>query len=79
MDRRVYYLTFFVFSVMVVLLPTLTRQAVGEAGGEHVLGASCNGVDGPRSDIDCDGNVKLSDFSMWLEDYRARLVTPPLI
>jgi len=38
----------------------------GEGG---VLGASCGGVDGARSDINCDGDVDLSDFNMWKMDY----------
>jgi len=77
MNRRVYYLTFFVFSVMAILLPTLTRQSFRVDEG-YVLGSSCDGVNTPRSDIDCDGKVKISDFSVWLGDYREALKATPV-
>jgi hypothetical protein len=70
MDKRVYYLATLVFLMMAVLLPTLTKQARDETVGRgYVLGESCEGVDSPRSDINCDGRVSMLDFALWRYDY----------
>ncbi len=75
MDRRVYQVSFVVFSALAILLPTLTKQANdGRVGGSYsdkgrVLGVSCGGDSDLVSDLNCDGEINLSDFNIWRRDY----------